>query len=151
MKKINTNALLQFLGALGVIGSLIFVGLEMRQSQRIAIAAQIHARSNTMVEALATYTEAGIDWAAALFGGEVALSKEEIARKNIYQAQWFLFETDFFQYSVGLMTQPVWEAKLVMIGRLVDQCDLRNVLEARLISLEKAFRDVILSREDNCE
>ena len=151
MKKINTNALLQFLGALGVIGSLIFVGLEMRQSQRIAIAAQIQARSNTMVEALATYTEAGIDWAAALFGGEVALSKEEIARKNIYQAQWFLFETDFFQYSVGLMTQPVWEAKLVMIGRLVDQCDLRNVLEARLISLEKAFRDVILSREDNCE
>jgi hypothetical protein len=151
MKKINTNALLQFLGALGVIGSLIFVGLEMRQSQRIAIAAQIQARSNTMVEALATYTEAGIDWAAALFGGEVALSKEEIARKNIYQAQWFLFESDFFQYSVGLMTQPVWEAKLVMIGRLVDQCDLRNVLEARLISLEKAFRDVILSREDNCE
>ncbi len=52
---------------------------------------------------------------------------------------------------MGLMTQPVWEAKLVMIGRLVDQCDLRNVLEARLISLEKAFRDVILSREDNCE
>jgi len=151
MKKINTNALLQFLGALGVIGSLIFVGLEMRQSQRIAIAAQIQARSNTMVEALATYTEAGIDWAAALFGGEVALSKEEIARKNIYQAQWFLFESDFFQYSVGLMTQPVWEAKLVMIGRLVDQCDLRNVLEARLISLEKAFRDVILSREYNCE
>ena len=44
MKKINTNALLQFLGALGVIGSLIFVGLEMRQSQRIAIAAQIQAR-----------------------------------------------------------------------------------------------------------
>ena len=151
MKKINTNALLQFLGALGVIGSMIFVGLEMRQSQRIAIAAQIQARSNTMVEALATYTEAGIDWAPALFGGEVALSKEEIARKNIYQAQWFLFESDFFQYSVGLMTQPVWEAKLVMIGRLVDQCDLRNVLEARLISLEKAFRDVILSREDNCE
>jgi hypothetical protein len=151
MKKVNTNGLVQFLGALGVIGSLIFVGLEMRQSQRIAIAAQIQARSNTMVEALATYTEAGIDWSPTLFGGELALSKEEIARKNVYHAQWFLYESDFFQYSVGLMTQPVWEAKLVMIGRLVDQCDMRNFLETRLISLEKEFRDVILSREDNCK
>jgi len=52
---------------------------------------------------------------------------------------------------MGLMTQPVWEAKLVMIGRLVDQCDRRNILETRLQSLEKEFRDIILSREDNCK
>ena len=154
MKKIDASqidALIQLLAMAGIIGSLIFVGLEMRQSQRIAIAAQIQARSNTMVEALATYTEAGIDWSPTLFGGEIALSKEEIAENNVYHAQWFLFESDFFQYSMGLMTQPVWEAKLVMIGRLVDQCDRRNILETRLQSLEKEFRDVILSREDNCK
>ncbi len=70
MKKIDASqidALIQLLAMAGIIGSLIFVGLEMRQSQRIAIAAQIQARSNTMVEALATYTEAGIDWSPTLF------------------------------------------------------------------------------------
>ena len=46
MKKIATEDLIQLLGMVGIIGSLIFVGLEMRQSQRIAIAAQVQARSD---------------------------------------------------------------------------------------------------------
>ena len=40
MKKIATEDLIQLLGMVGIIGSLIFVGLEMRQSQRIAMAGQ---------------------------------------------------------------------------------------------------------------
>ena len=40
MKKIDINDLIQLLGMLGIIGSLLFVGLEMRQSQRIAQAGQ---------------------------------------------------------------------------------------------------------------
>ena len=44
MKKIDVQDLIQLLGMVGIIGSLIFVGLEMRQTQRIAIAAQIKER-----------------------------------------------------------------------------------------------------------
>jgi len=40
MKKININILIQLIGMLGVIGSLIFVGMQMRQSQQIALASQ---------------------------------------------------------------------------------------------------------------
>ena len=40
MKKIDVQDLIQLLGMVGIIGSLIFVGLEMRQSQRIALAGQ---------------------------------------------------------------------------------------------------------------
>ena len=40
MSKIAIEDLIQLLGMVGIIGSLIFVGLEMRQSQRIAIAGQ---------------------------------------------------------------------------------------------------------------
>ena len=40
MKKIAIEDLIQLLGMVGIIGSLIFVGLEMRQSQRIAMAIQ---------------------------------------------------------------------------------------------------------------
>ena len=45
MKKIDTNALIQLLGMVGIIISLIFVGLEMRQSQTIAIGGQVQARN----------------------------------------------------------------------------------------------------------
>ena len=38
MGKINNNTVVQLIGMLGIISSLIFVGLEMRQTQKIAIA-----------------------------------------------------------------------------------------------------------------
>ena len=46
MRNIDIRGLIQLLGMVGIIGSFIFVGLEMRQPQRIAIAAQLQARSD---------------------------------------------------------------------------------------------------------
>ena len=45
MRKIDIHDLMQLLGMVGIIGSLIFVGLEMRQSQRIALAGQQAVRT----------------------------------------------------------------------------------------------------------
>jgi hypothetical protein len=45
--KVSFDTWIQLLGMLGVIGGLVFVGLEMRQTQQIAIAAQVQlGRSN---------------------------------------------------------------------------------------------------------
>ena len=44
MEKARMNAFIQLFGILGIIGALLFVGLEMRQSQRIALAAQQQSR-----------------------------------------------------------------------------------------------------------
>jgi len=41
---ISFTGLANLLGVVGIIGSLIFVALELRQSQRIALAAQQQAR-----------------------------------------------------------------------------------------------------------
>lgn len=38
---ISFNGITNFLGVIGVIGSLIFVGLELRQTQKIALGNQI--------------------------------------------------------------------------------------------------------------
>lgn len=45
MRKIDINDLIQLLGMLGIIGSPIFVGIEMRRSQRIAQAGQQQDRT----------------------------------------------------------------------------------------------------------
>ena len=62
MKKIDSNVGVQLLGMLGVLGGLIFVGLEMRQSQQIALAAQQQARTDTIVDIVGVYSEAGSSW-----------------------------------------------------------------------------------------
>ena len=45
MRKIPIESLIQLLGMLGVIGSLIFVAMQMRQSHLFALAAQQQATS----------------------------------------------------------------------------------------------------------
>ena len=55
--KVSFEIWIQLLGMLGVLGGLIFVGLEMQQSQRIAIAGQIQARNDVLMSWLATPLE----------------------------------------------------------------------------------------------
>ena len=38
MKRVSLDTWIQLLGMVGLLGGLVFVGLEMRQSQRIALA-----------------------------------------------------------------------------------------------------------------
>ena len=40
MKKVSLDVWIQLLGMISVLAGLIFVGLELQQSQRIAVAAQ---------------------------------------------------------------------------------------------------------------
>ena len=45
--KVSFDTWIQLLGMLSVLAGLLFVGLEMRQSQRIAIGAQQQTRAQT--------------------------------------------------------------------------------------------------------
>ena len=49
MKNLNINTMGQLLGLIGVMASLIFVGMELRQSQTIALAGQIQAMNQCAV------------------------------------------------------------------------------------------------------
>ena len=44
--KVSFDTWIQLLGMVGVLGGLVFVGLEMQQTQRIAIAGQVQARAD---------------------------------------------------------------------------------------------------------
>ena len=62
MRKIDVQGLIQLLGMVGIIGSLIFVGLEMRQSQSIALAGQEQARTHIWTDLFNTFTEPGVSY-----------------------------------------------------------------------------------------
>ena len=50
MKKVSLDTWIQLLGMVGLLGGLIFVGLEMKQSQQIALAAQQTERTNMLLD-----------------------------------------------------------------------------------------------------
>ena len=49
MKKVSLDTWIQLLGMLGLLGGLVFVGLDMQQTQTIALAAQANARSEILM------------------------------------------------------------------------------------------------------
>ena len=62
MRKIPIESLIQLLGMVGIIGSLIFVGLEMQQSQRIAVASQQQERAAITVDMINAFYEVDVDF-----------------------------------------------------------------------------------------
>jgi len=97
---ISFNGVANFLGVIGVIGSLIFVGLELRQTQRIAQAGQQQERTSNFFNLLGSTSESGVDWQSVVmetnsnYGDK--FSKEDILRRNIFHAHLFTYENDYF-------------------------------------------------------
>ena len=84
MKKVNFDAWVQLIGMISIVASLIFVGMQMRQSQQIALAGQQQARAAANIVVLSSLTESGIDQQLVFWeeNFNYELSKEEIAFRN---------------------------------------------------------------------
>ena len=151
--KVSFDTWIQLLGMIGVLGGLIFVGLQMRQSQMIALAAQSQARASMLIERVGVYTEANLDFQSLLFASsyDTDLSRIEAARRNTFHQSWFLFENDFEQYSLGLMSAETWNAKLNGINRLFNICEGRGTYDVRVSTFSESFRRLLSAIPDECK
>ena len=61
MKKVNLDTWIQLIGMLSVLAGLLFVGLEMRQSQQIAIGTQQMARATMNTDAVNALMASGFN------------------------------------------------------------------------------------------
>ena len=152
MSKIAIEDLIQLLGMVGIIGSLVFVGLEMRPSQRIAIAGQQLGRSALFGDLINAYTEAGGDIQSLYFEEKLNynLTPEEVIYRNGVHSAWLLYENDFYQYSQGLMEDDVWQAKQRGIELLYNRCFARGIYETRAPIFSEKFQAIIEQIPDEC-
>ena len=105
--KVSFEIWVQLLGMIGVLGGLIFVGLEMRQSQEIALAAQQQARTEIftgIVNSVNESSEVSLYQilTKATENRPLTASEEKIAENYALQTVW-IFENDFIQYQAGLI------------------------------------------------
>ncbi len=92
MKKVSLDIWIQLLGMISIVASLIFVGLEMRQSQRIAIAGQQQSRAAITNSFVSTFLETGLDFQSIYFKRDIkqSLSVEDTAFRNAMHVMWFI-------------------------------------------------------------
>ena len=78
MKKVSLDTWIQLLGMAGIIVSLIFVAMQMRQSHRFALAAQQQARMEVFVDAVNTMSETGVSFQDFQINGSSEANKIEV-------------------------------------------------------------------------
>ena len=153
MRKIPIESLIQLLGMVGIIGSLIFVGLEMKQSQRIALAGQQALRTQFFldgVDALSEPQKSNQTLIEMLLGDIPVTEDYEWVLENVMHRNWWIFENDFVQYDLGLMDENVWQAKLNAMAAVYNFCFARPVYDARRNLLDARLINLIEEFPDNC-
>ena len=147
---ISFTGVANFLGVVGVIGSLIFVGLELRQTQRIAIAGQIQERAKMETDRIISYT-AGNMQGQLLFNPSSfefeSLNDEEQSIAKLAQAwKGVMLQNNYYQYQMGLFDERYWPQQVRRITNWHNACDLRQPIENYI----EEFQEFLRSLEDRC-
>ena len=106
--KVRLEVWIQLIGMLGVLGGLVFVGLEMKQSQLIAIGAQVQARTELRAQMQPAPFEGNIDVAkVGLLDWEEMTDDQKLAKGMLQRYRWILLENTFQQINLGLLPDEV--------------------------------------------
>ena len=147
--KVSFDTWIQLLGMLGVLGGLIFVGLEMRQNYEIALGNQHQGRTELRAALLMSPLEGNIDAVKVQFlDWEEQTEEQKQISLQIQRFRWALLENLFFQYNLGLISEGVWRQTEGNIRRYYDRCELRDAITLSLSN--PAFQEYVNSFPDKC-
>lgn len=126
MNSSKINDWIQIVGMSAIIASLIFVGLQLKQAQDIAIAAQYQARSDSLREQFAAFLES--DAAMRVIGKDLladiqasddyppevkAWASEQPVEELAFRAMGAYmtlkgYDNLYFQYQAGFLSEEAW-------------------------------------------
>jgi hypothetical protein len=150
MKKLDINALAQLSGLTGVMASLIFVGFELRQSQKIALAGQMQSRAEQITDYNLTFLEtADSDDLYAIFNENYSELTEKQKWLSDVQGRWQLQmqQTSVWMYQQGFLSEDRWLPTKTRIQGLYDNCERRHLFDS---ALETAYQNFLNTIPDNC-
>ena len=150
------NSFLQTIGAIGIIASLIFVGIELRQTQKIALNSQNQSRTETLIRATEFMYENGLS-ANDMISGNIGEKDRDLLATYKHMA-WWIYNNDFTQYKSGLMQKDLFEAKrdgpmtLNINGNNYLTCTIsKEVWSARKYNFQPEFTQLIDSLSVPCD
>jgi len=151
---ISFTGVINSLGIIGIIGSLVFVGLELRQSQRIALAAQQQERAALITELIGSFSDADPPISFLSFLDQTLEASDQnkaIAETYVYRL-WMVYENDYLQHKLGLMDEDVWQAKLTSMRAIYGMCQYKEVTKFALSYSSQELRELLQSSGNNpCE
>ncbi len=144
MDPTKLNDWMQVIGIFALVASLIFVGLQMKQTQEIALAAQYQSRAQTTVDFFLTRMESDLVSESYLERIGQDVNPSEIRhRHNVSQAQWTMMDNNHFQYQRGFLTDESWQGSVRLIRGMYGSCDGRWTFERRKRAMRTSFVEFV--------
>ena len=142
------NDWVQILGMVGIIGSLVFVGLQLKQSQEIAIASQYQARLDSIIAVKGNLLQSDslIDVTRKVENDE-PLNEMDILVLDLAVGQVFdLWETNHFQYVSGFISEEHWQGVLREIDMSFGKLYVPEFWASNRLGYRESFAEIIDSR-----
>ena len=142
------NEWLQVVGLFGVIASLMFVGLQMKQDREIALSAATQARTETTIQSILGMASNPI-FAAALDKIELGESdlltlSERQAVIQSYRAALYNLENSHYQYISGFISEEKWIASRESLKNMLrPSYGARVTYEMSPASWRASFQQVV--------
>lgn len=151
---ISFTGVANLLGVLGVIGSLIFVGLELQQTQKIAVAGQVQARAEMLANRSLALMEGEAESMSEIYSRAQSLESDNPKSEVLRSAQigWniAIMTNTFYQYSVGLLTEEQFAVARKRMISFKANCQIIGDIEAALFFAETSFVDFFDKLPDEC-
>ena len=147
MKTGDWKNIAELLGIAAIVASLIFVGLQLKQSQEIAIASQYQARADATMAFFNAHIEAGYVIRPLRDQVSDTLSAEDLSAALWY---WYAFDNHHFQNQSGFLSEGAWHGQLRSMQEFYNICAARVVYESRKISFRPELVALVESWEDKC-
>jgi hypothetical protein len=151
MDSAKLNDWMQVGGIFALVASLVFVGLQMKQSQEIALANQYQARAEAAQDMFMTMQESGISMSSMRKPLSEKTPQEVVAAYNIASWGWTQYDNHFYQYNAGFLDDESWEGLSLRIRDLYGNCDVRNIWESGRQYYRSSFVEYVESLDDTCE
>ena len=151
MDSAKLNDWMQVVGIFALVASLIFVGLQMNQTHKVALAGQYQARAQASMDFFTARMES--DYVTPRYMeriGQDVTPRQIRHRRNASQIRWIMMDNNHFQYQQGFLTEETWQAYAYFIRNMYARCDERVTFEERKPTFRASFVEFVESQVEPC-
>ena len=150
MKKINLDTWIQLIGMLGVLAGLVFVGLELQQSQQIAIANAIQGRNQMQSNYLLAPLEGQLEAVQLRLPQDYQkLSPTQLLiRQQLILHRSVTITNAWQQYSLGLLTEEAWQVPAGRAKIMYNECTERPWITASFTPSLMAYAEEVWKEKE---
>ena len=150
MAKSNWKDIAEIIGIATIVASLIFVGLQMKQSHAIALAEQYQARAEAAQAMYLSVLESGVSWESLDVPMQEKSPDEQHLAITISLWSWTQYDNHYFQYKAGFLDEESWAGLSARISEIYSDCEIRPSWEYLRRFFRPSFVEYVEGLDDPC-